>query len=160
MSLFQICSSLSWFMVFLIFSSCCWSWCTYRSRWLFWLLLTHWPSGMWLYFQISYFQTRNKDRCYEHFLWNCPLVNATRHHKWFTIGPGNGLVPSLMIIIRYQLDAWWYQIIRTWSQWWHKSIVAYGATRSHWVNALKKNHAILTSHRQPIFLSPNIWQPN
>ena len=44
---------------------------------------------------ISNFQTHIKDRYLDHFLWNCPQVNATRSHWWlFKIGSGNGLVPS------------------------------------------------------------------
>ena len=33
-------------------------------------------------------------RCLEHFLWNCPQSNATRHHWWiFNFSLGNGLAP-------------------------------------------------------------------
>ena len=36
-----------------------------------------------------------QDRYIEHFLWNCPEVNAAKRHWWlFKIGSGNGLVPS------------------------------------------------------------------
>ena len=41
------------------------------------------------------FQTFIRDTYFEHFLWNCPLVNATRLHWWLvSIGSGDGLVPS------------------------------------------------------------------
>ena len=47
---------------------------------------------MWLYFQISNFQTQIKDRNLKDFLWNCPQVNATRPHCCLVnIGSGNGL---------------------------------------------------------------------
>ena len=36
-----------------------------------------------------------KNRYLEHFLWNCPQVNATRPHWWLVnIGSVNGLVPN------------------------------------------------------------------
>ena len=43
----------------------------------------------------SSFQTYIKDRCFEHFLWNCTQANITRPH-WcpVNIGPGNGSMPS------------------------------------------------------------------
>ena len=36
-----------------------------------------------------------KDRYIEHFLWNCPQVNATRPQRLVNIASGNGLVPSV-----------------------------------------------------------------
>ena len=45
----------------------------------------------------SVFQTQIKDGYFEHFLWNCPEMNARRHHWWlvhFVLSClGNGLVP-------------------------------------------------------------------
>ena len=44
---------------------------------------------------ISNFQTHIKDRYLQHFLWNCPQVNATLYHRWLTnIGSSNGLLSS------------------------------------------------------------------
>ena len=54
--------------------------------------------GFWempLLLLISNFHTQIKDKYLEHFLWNCPQVNAIRLHWWLVnIGSGNGLVSS------------------------------------------------------------------
>ena len=50
--------------------------------------LTHWPLGN--VAAISHFQTLIKDRYLEHFMWNCPWVNATNlTDDWSTLVQGH-----------------------------------------------------------------------
>ena len=57
-------------------------------------ILNHWPLGdvvKLVIFKLSHITERYP----EHFLWNCPQVNATRpHYRLVNIGSGNGLMPS------------------------------------------------------------------
>ena len=69
---------------------------------------------MWLLPQISNFQTRTKDEYFEHFVWNCPQVNATRPDK------------STLV----QVMAWCRQATSHYlSQCWPRSLSPYGVTR-------------------------------
>ena len=60
-----------------------------------WYLNSLAPGRCKCYLKFKIFETQMKVRYLEHFLWNCPHVNATRPHWWVVnIGAGNGLVPS------------------------------------------------------------------
>ena len=56
------------------------------------------PIGSWVMRLKSWFrdfQTYFNDKYLEYLLWNCPQMNAIKHHWWLVnIGPGNGLVSS------------------------------------------------------------------
>ena len=57
------------------------------------------PWEMWLYYQISNFQTFINYRYLEPFQWNCPQVNAARPHWWLVkTGPGDIQGPPLLTL--------------------------------------------------------------
>ena len=56
-------------------------WC-HCNGWPVFCVLTHWALVQGLWIQISNFQTDIKDDYLKHFLWNLPLVNATRPCWW------------------------------------------------------------------------------
>ena len=57
-----------------------------------WYLIVPWENRLLSF--ISHFQTYIKNRYFEHFLWKCPLLNATRLHWWLVnLDSCNGLVP-------------------------------------------------------------------
>ena len=73
--------------------------------------LIHCPPG------IIDFQIHVKDRCLEHFLWNCLEVNATKPHSHW----------SLVTLL--QVMAWWHQATSHYlSQCWTRSISQCGVT--------------------------------
>ena len=56
--------------------------------------LTHWPLGNEAV-TLNWWFSNSCQGYIEHFVWNCPQVNATGLHWWYVnIGSGNGLVPS------------------------------------------------------------------
>ena len=63
-----------------------------------------------------------KDKCLEHFLWNCSQVNATRPPLWLVnIGSCNGLVPSRTKVLNsvkpYIISSkpQWVKTVSTWT---------------------------------------------
>ena len=69
--------------------------CTNEGVSIHWTLgIKYWPLGDVAVILNYWFQTHIKDRYLEHFLWNCPQLNAASPHSWLVnIGLGNSLVP-------------------------------------------------------------------
>ena len=90
------------------------------------------PGRCCCYSKFVIIQIHIKYRYLDHFLWNCPQVNAIRPYWWLVnFGSGNGSVPSGN---KPYL-----------SQCWPKSMSSYGITKPQWVKQLDTLGCILST---------------
>ena len=88
-------------------------------------------SGKWgCNFKISNFQTHNKERYHEQFLWNCPQVNATKS-PWSLVKLVQVIVPSGNKALPEPVSTQIY-------------VCYYGVIRAQWVNDINLATHLLT----------------